>query len=112
MGTCFSEFSHPTPPHIVLETFTFKTEEQKDEFLNIACSSDGLRKTREFEGCRLIECLQSHENPCVLTMRQEWDSRADHEKYFKMQVETGMIDALKETMDDDIDVKRFYRLCV
>ena len=55
----------------------------------------------------MIQVLQNLTEGCTLTIRQEWDSQADHEAYFEMRRESGMIDALKDMMEGEIDIQRF-----
>lgn len=99
-----------SPPHIVLATFTFTSIDNKDAFLHMGRGPDGLAKTRACNGCRLIEVLESNSDPYTLTIRQEWNSQADHEAYYDMRVQTGMIDQLAQMMEGDIKVERFSRV--
>ena len=99
-----------TSPHVVLATFKFKDEESKKQFESMVQSDIGLTKTRQSKGCRLIQCLSDLNDPTNLVIRQEWDSQADHEAYFQTRVEDGMIDKLKDLLENDINVARFEPL--
>ena len=110
-GRFSSSFRAPdaeqTPSHIVLATFKFISIDAKEQFIQIASSPDGIPKTRASKGCRLIQVLQNQNEACTLTIRQEWDSQADHEAYFEERRSSGMIDSLKEMMEGEIDIQRY-----
>jgi len=110
MGIFSYFFGKSDPPHIVLATFNFKTIDDKDTFLQLLDGPDGLEATRNFTGCRLIECLSDNSDEKRLVIRQEWDKQEDHEAYFKMREESGMIENLKDMMDGEIQVMRFSKL--
>ena len=100
------------PPHIVFATFQFHDADSKAKFLMVAEGEDGLKKTRAFQGCRTIKCFESIEDDALVVVYQEWDSQADHEAYFELRTNEGMIAALGELMPGPIDIRRFKTLHV
>ena len=100
------------PPHIVFATFQFHDADSKAKFLTVAESEEGLTKTRAFKGCRTIKCFESTEDDTLIVIYQEWDSQADHEAYFELRTNEGMIAALGELMPAPIDIRRFKTLDV
>ena len=104
--------SPPTPSHIVLATFRFNDEDGKKQFEAMAASEEGLAKTRQSKGCRLIQCLSNLNDPKCLVLRQEWDSQSDHEAYYQTRVEDGMIDKLKELLEGEIEIARFEAISI
>ena len=101
-----------SPSHIVLATFRFNDEDGKKQFEAMAASEEGLAKTRQSKGCRLIQVLSNLSDPKCLVIRQEWDSQADHEAYYQTRVEDGMIDKLKELLEDEIEIARFEAVSI
>ena len=98
--------------HIVLATFRFRDEDCKKQFEEMAASEEGVAKTRQSKGCRLIQCLSDLNDPATLVIRQEWDSQADHEAYYQTRVEDGMIDKLKELLEGEIEIARFEAISI
>jgi len=98
--------SDVTPSHVVFATFNFKSEEFRREFENMLASEDGLKKTRSFKGCRLIECLRDNSKNTIV-IRQEWDSQEDHEAYFQTRKDSGMLDKVSEMIDGELEISRF-----
>lgn len=85
-----------TGPHYVTATFTFKDKEKKAEFTKIMKSPDGIAKTRAWKGNESVQVFEDEENPLVLLIEQEWQSKSDHESLMAHRKESGMLDKVKE----------------
>jgi quinol monooxygenase YgiN len=40
-----------------------------------------LPDTRAFKGCRSVNCYRNNDDPNKIILIEEWDSKADYEKY-------------------------------
>jgi quinol monooxygenase YgiN len=50
-----------------------------------------LPDTRAFEGCEDISILQSQEDPHLLVILEQWDTRENYDAYYTWRTETGAI---------------------
>ena len=97
-----------SPPHVVIATFEFKTVQDKNEFLELLKSDNGLSMTRSCNGCRLIECFEDQSNELRMIVFQKWDREEDHKAYYDKRVASGMVENLKEKLEgEEIRVSRF-----
>jgi quinol monooxygenase YgiN len=50
-----------------------------------------LPDTRAFKGCENISVMQSQEDPNLLVILEQWDTRESYEAYYKWRSDTGTI---------------------
>ena len=93
--------------HVVIATFNFNSVENKNNFLEILNSENGLVKTRECNGCIKIECCESNSNNKQVVIFQKWNKQEDHEAYLNMRKESGMFDLLESMLEEPLKVDRF-----
>ena len=93
--------------HVVIATFKFKTVEDKDTFLEILNSDNGLSKTRDCNGCIQIDCCSSNHNDKQIVIFQKWQKQADHEAYLQMRKESGMFDILEGMLSGPLEIDRY-----
>lgn len=91
-------------PCYVNAKFVFKTEELLQKFVSILHSEQGLKVTRGWNGCELIECYRSRENSLEFNIRQKWASAADHESYLEMRKQTGLFASVMEMLSEPFEV--------
>lgn len=53
---------------------------------------DILPDTRSFEGCEEISVLQSQEDPNMLLVLEQWETREHYEAYLKWRTDRGDMD--------------------
>ena len=92
--------------HTVCATFNFKSLENKEKFLEILKSPEGLAKTRQCNGCQSIECYESSLNDKQVIIWQKWNKQEDHEAYLTMRKESGLFDLLDTLLETPLDVNR------
>lgn len=73
------------------------------ELMDILRSSDGLKVTREFKGCKLIEASTS-EGGNTLYLYERWDAKEDHKAYLKYRGDTGLLEALGPILAEPLDL--------
>ena len=78
----------------VFVEFKFVSLEKKQEFIDLLQGENGLKVTRNFEGCININCYDNLDNEDSLILIQQWEERKNHEDYLKMRKETGLLDKL------------------
>jgi quinol monooxygenase YgiN len=96
--------------HTVAATFKFKDEQELCNFKKVMVSENGLMKTRCFEGCVSIECYDAGDNTVVIW--QKWDSKNCHAEYFKMRTEEGLLDKIKESLREPLEVIHLKNISV
>lgn len=97
-------------PCFVNAKFTFKDHENKQKFLKLLASDDGLAVTRKFPGCESVECFESCENDLVFNIKQKWRNGVDHANYMKMRKESGLFDSVMEMVSEPFEVTHLNRL--
>ena len=96
--------------HTIAATFKFKDKDKLRDFKDMMKSENGLMKTRTFEGCISIECYDAGENTIVIW--QKWDSKNCHAEYFKMRTEEGLLDKVKESLREPLEVIHLENISV
>jgi len=91
-------------PCFVNAKFVFKNSELLNKFVSILNGDDGLKVTRAWSGCELIECYQSQENNLELNIRQQWKSASDHESYLEMRKQTGLFASVMDMLSEPFEV--------
>lgn len=57
----------------------------------LAVLAEHLPDTRAFAGCSRLDVVQDAGDPTLVTLVEEWDSRADHEAYMAWRGEQGVL---------------------
>lgn len=91
-------------PCYINAKFTFKTEENKQKFLQILRSEDGLAVTRSWPGCESIDCFVSQENSLEFNIRQKWAKSSDHASYMQMRKETGLFAQVMDMLSSPLEI--------
>ena len=94
----------PSGPCFVTATFTFKTDEGKQEFIDILNGDDGLSVTRSWPGNESISCFSSTENPLKFVVQQKWASAGAHAEYMAMRKSTGLFDHVTSLLSEPLDI--------
>ena len=89
------------PNQIVVATFKF-VDGKKAEFEELLKGPQGLKVTREFEGCISIKSYDDQDDPNNLILVQEWKSRSNHEAYLNMRKDTGLLETLQEMLSEPL----------
>jgi quinol monooxygenase YgiN len=63
-----------------------------------------LVETRAFDGCRSVETFFDADNPDYITLIEEWDARAQHEKYMNWRLEGGMMELLAPIVAEPLEL--------
>lgn len=66
-----------------------------------------LPDTREFDGCIGIYLVKNQDDPQNFVIIEQWDTRAQYEKYFAWRTERGDIDSLVEMIDGEPSIRFF-----
>ena len=98
--------------HVVIATFLFKTEEGKARVIEILGSSEGLVKTRQFDGFISIDINASNTDEKKLVFVQKWRSQQDHENYLEYRKSTGLFNEVMELLAVPFTIERYTNLDV
>ena len=60
-----------------------------------------LPGTRSYKGCHWVKLATNIENENVLEAVSQWDSKEHYDTYIKWRIETGVVAALREFLDED-----------
>ena len=60
-----------------------------------------LPGTRAYEGCHWVKLGKNLEHDNVLEAVSQWDSKEHYDAYLKWRVDTGVVTALKEFLDEE-----------
>lgn len=90
--------------HTVSAVFTFKNSSSKDMFIDFCNGDNGLSVTRAWDGCKSIDCFESHTNPLQVTIWQKWVSPQAHESYVKHRHDDGSFDFLGELISSPPEI--------
>ena len=72
-----------------MSIFDFKDSESKQKFLNFVDGENGIKITRNYQGCISINIYNSKNNPNQLIMIQEWNSKKSKRSYLEMRQKEG-----------------------
>lgn len=75
-------------------TLTFKCQPGKGVDL-LGALSVALVETRAFNGCVSVQTFVDSDDPDTITLIEQWESRADQEKYLTWRLESGMMEMLE-----------------
>ncbi len=75
---------------------------KKNEFCELLKGPSGLELTRNFNGCIYIECYNDMNDENSLILIQKWKTRKDHEDYLKMREDSGLLEKLKENLEEPL----------
>ena len=60
-----------------------------------------LPETRAYKGCRWVKLATNTGDENVLEAVSQWDSKEHYDTYIKWRIETGVVAALREFLDED-----------
>jgi quinol monooxygenase YgiN len=66
-----------------------------------------LPDTREFDGCIGLYLVKNQDDPQNFVIIEQWDTRAQYEKYLAWRTERGDIDALVGMIDGEPSIRFF-----
>lgn len=66
-----------------------------------------LPDTREFDGCIGLYLVKNQDDPLNFVIIEQWDTRAQYEKYLAWRTERGDIDALVDMIDGEPSIRFF-----
>lgn len=84
--------------HTVALTFTFISTKEKQTFLEILDSPDGLVITRAWPGCVSVKYFTIKNNDCQVFLWEEWKHPSNYESYMNMRKETGLFNLLENML--------------
>ncbi|MBI2802335.1 MAG: antibiotic biosynthesis monooxygenase [Gammaproteobacteria bacterium] len=66
-----------------------------------------LPDTRAFDGCISIYLVQNQDDPTAFAVIEQWESRAQYEKYLAWRTETGDVTDLVAMLDGEPSFRFF-----
>lgn len=99
-----SKLQGPSGPCYINVKFVFKDTDNRQRFMDIINSPDGINKTRESDGCESVECFRSQDNDLEFNIRQKWASLVQHEAYMLMRKESGLFDSVTEMLSAPFEI--------
>ena len=66
-----------------------------------------LPDTRAFDGCHGVEVYQNMDDPDVVVLVEQWESRQHYEKYLAWRQETGALEALGKAIEGAPSIRYF-----
>ena len=92
--------------YTVIANFNFKTPTDRDWFLKVLRSPEGLCKTRVYKGCVSIDVYTDQNNSDKsLVLWQKWDSKEDHLSYLEYRKETGLLGDVVSRLDGELNIQ-------
>lgn len=85
--------------YITSARFSFKSHDDKNNFINILRGEDGLNVTRAWKGCYSIKVFEEQEKTSEIFILGEWEDKEAHESYMDMRKETGLFAAVVSTLN-------------
>jgi len=64
-----------------------------------------LVETRAFEGCRQVEAYVSQDDPDLIVLLEDWESRAHYEKYLSWRLDNGLMDVLEPILASPLEMR-------
>ena len=71
----------------------------------LAALAVALVDTRAFDGCRHLETFVSQDNPDLIVILEDWESRTHYEKYLTWRVETGLMEMLEPVLAEPLELR-------
>lgn len=66
-----------------------------------------LPDTRAYDGCISVDVYQNQDEPDIVVLVEQWQTRAHYEKYFAWREETGAIAQLGQLLDGPPSLRYF-----
>lgn len=66
-----------------------------------------LGDTRAYDGCKGVDVYQNSDEPEVIVLVEQWESRAKYEAYLGWRQETGFVDKLVAAIDGPPSIRYF-----
>ncbi len=66
-----------------------------------------LPDTRDFDGCHGLDVYQNQDEPDVLMLVEDFESKAHYEKYLGWRQETGVFEQLVQALDGEPSLRFF-----
>jgi quinol monooxygenase YgiN len=67
--------------------------------------SAALVETRAYDGCVSVETYVDADHPDTIVLIEDWDSRAQNEKYITWRLETGLVELLEPILAAPLEVR-------
>ena len=64
-------------------------------------------RTRAFDGCQTLYCIQNQEDPEVVLIVEQWDSRQHYERYLAWRAERGDMEVFGAMMAGPPNIRFF-----
>ena len=87
-------------------TLLFKCQPGKGQEL-LAALTAALVDTRAYDGCISVDTYVDADNPDVVMLFEEWESRAQNERYMGWRMETGLVDMLMPILGAPLEIYYF-----
>ena len=74
-------------------TFELKLQEGNTEAI-IDIARQAFPITRKYDGCKQIDICVSQDDPTVVIMTEEWETKEKHQAYIQYRIDDGTIDKI------------------
>lgn len=71
-----------------------------------------LPDTRGYEGCLTLSVTQNQDEPTSFAVIEQWETRAQYEKYLQWRTESGVLGAMTDMMEGEPSFRFFDYLHV
>lgn len=78
----------------------------------LAAFAVALAETRTFDGCHQVETYVSQDDPDLIVLVEDWESRAHYEKYLAWRLENGLMDLLEPVLAGPLELRYLDRTSV
>ena len=68
---------------------------------------DGLTDTRGFEGCEEISVIENQDDPNMVLVLEQWESREHYEAYLKWRTDRGDMDNINQISTEPYKVSYY-----
>tara|TARA_B100001540_G_C15407121_1_gene461540 strand:+ start:304 stop:597 length:294 start_codon:yes stop_codon:yes gene_type:complete len=66
-----------------------------------------LPDTRSYDGCLGLKTYQNQENPDIIVLVEEFESREKYSQYLSWRQETGVFDSLAQELEEPPSIRYF-----
>lgn len=82
----------------ICAVFPLKDNECKNKFIDWCNGDNGLKVTKNWEGCQMLEMYEARDNSNKIIIWQKWDNKQAQQSYIKHRHEDGTFDLLTPLM--------------